>query len=200
MLTINTRTPAPRRIGGGLDDPQPPAPRSHRGRLPTPGRERRPSPGPVRPAKRPTNTRPAKRSDTASPAKQAAAIPTPEATAPPPQPAVDASTVPPTITTGVDLGLDEGQAVADELAFVRAELAALVPAGDSVTTVRLARMVAAKLAGHGAHCALAINPSRGSLTIDEARARCLAALDALRPVERHAVLSLLTADVREATR
>lgn len=199
MLTITTRPPALRRIGGGLDDPQSPTPRSHRGRLPTPGRERRPSPAPVRPAKRQASTRRAKRADTASPAKQVTASPTPEAATWPP-PALDVGASSPSAATGVDLVFDDGKSVADELSVVRAELAALVPAGDSVTTVRLARMVATKLAGHGAHCALAINPPRGSLTIDDARARCLAALDALRPVERDAVLSLLTADVREATR
>lgn len=199
MLTITTRPPVPRRIGGGLDDPQPPAPRSHRGRLPTPGRERRPSPAPVRPAKRQASTRRVKRADTASPAKQVKPSPTPAAATSLP-PAVDVRASSPSVAIGVDLVLDEGQAVVDELAVVRAELAALVPAGDSVTTVRLARMVATKLAGHGAHCALAVNPPRGSLTIDEARARCLAALEALRPVERHAVLSLVTADVREVTR
>lgn len=199
MLTITTRPPAARRIGGGLDDPQPPTPRSHRGRLPTPGRERRPSPAPVRPAKRQASTRRAKRADTASPAKQVTPGPTPEpATSPPPALAVSAAS--PAAATGVDLVLDDRQGVADELALVRAELDALVPAGDSVTTIRLARMVATKLAGHGAHCALAVNPPRGSLTIDEARARCLAALDSLRPVERHAVLSLITAEVREVTR
>lgn len=196
MLTINTRPPAARRIGGGLDDPQPPTPRSHRGRLPTPGRERHPSPAPVRPVKRQASTRRAKRADTASPAKQVTPSPPPETT-PLPAPAAAISLV---AATDVELKLDDGQAVADELAVVRAELAALVPAGDGVTTVRLARMVVTKLAGHGAHCALAINPPRGSLTIDDARTRCLAALDALRPVERHAVLSLITADIREATR
>ena len=192
MLTITTRTPAPRRIGGGLDDPTPRPQQSRRGRLPVPGRERRPAASPERPTRRPTRTRPDRLPDLA-PAKRPAANPPTAVRQLPDEgpPSVDLAAVVPTAGD---------PAAADELAAVRAELAALVPVGDSVGALRLVRMVAAKLAGHGAHSALAINPPRGSLTLDEARARCRAVLDSLRPLERHAVLSLLTVDVREATR
>ena len=93
-----------------------------------------------------------------------------------------------------------GRAAVEELASVRAVLAPLVPAGATVSTLRLAQAVAAKLAGHGPHCNAAIHPPRGAFTVDEGRARCRAVLDAFDPVERHALLALITHDVRAAAR
>lgn len=147
MLTINTHTPAPRPIGGGLDDPTP---------TPTP-----------RPRARRTSTA------SSSPRRRPATAP----------------------STAPQLPLMVAE-VADAVAI----LAPLVPASAGLPLVRLARMVAAKLANHGAHCAAALNPPRGSLTVDEVRARCRALLDCLPPVERHAALALVTHDVRAATR
>lgn len=191
MLTINTHTPAPRRIGGGLDDPNPRPPQGRRGRLPTPGRERRPAPAPA--PKRPSHNRP-ERLPELTPVRRPLADRVPAGEPP-------GDYRPPTVELPVVLPSPAtASAAAEELAAVRAELAALVPVGDGVGALRLVRMVAAKLAGHGAHCALAINPPRGSLTLDEARARCRAVLDSLRPVERRAVLSLLVADEEEVTR
>ena len=145
MLTINTQTPAPRRIGGGLDDPAP-TPRTQARRTPA------------------TSSSPRRRPATAP--STAPRLPLPAA----------------------------------EVAEAVAILAPLVPASAGLPLVRLAHMVAAKLANHGAHCAAAVNPPRGSLAVDEARARCRAILDTFGPVERHAVLALLTHDVRAATR
>lgn len=193
MLTITTHTPAPRRIGGGLDDPNPRSPQGRRGRLPTPGRERRPAPAPERAPRRPTHNRP-ERLPELTPVRRPHADRV-SAGEPP------GDYRPPNVELPVVLpSLAIAPAAADELAAVRAELAALVPVGESVGALRLVGMVAAKLAGHGAHCALAINPPRGSLTLDEARARCRAVLDSLRPVERRAVISLLAADEEEVTR
>lgn len=85
----------------------------------------------------------------------------------------------------------------DELEAVRVALAALVPAAPSGDVLGLVRHVGHKLAGHGAHCAITLHPPAGSLGVDEVRARCLALLTTLRPVERQAVLALLAADLDE---
>ncbi len=85
-----------------------------------------------------------------------------------------------------------------ELADGRAALQGGVPAGDQVPTLRLGQLLAATLAGH-TPCARLINPGP-DVSIDEARSRCRAWLLALDEVERHAVLSLVTADVRGASR
>ncbi|MEZ5412060.1 MAG: hypothetical protein R2761_28750 [Acidimicrobiales bacterium] len=142
MLTINTQTPAPRRIGGGLDDPTP-TPRTQARRTPA------------------TSSSPRRRPATAP--STAPQLPLPAA----------------------------------EVAEAVAILAPLVPASAGLPRVRLAHVVAAKLANH---CAAAVNPPRESLAVDEARARCRAILDAFGPVERHAVLALLTHDVRAVSR
>ena len=132
-LVIDTRPPAVRRVGGGLDDPTP---------------------------------------DSGAPARPVLA--------PVPEPVLEYDGV-------------------DELEAVRAALAAIVPAAPAGDVVLdLVRHVANKLAGHGAHCTAARHPPAGSLTLDEVRARCLALLDTLRPVERQAVLALLAADLDEA--
>ncbi len=146
MLTIDTRTPAPRCIGGGLDDAAP---------TPRPGARRTPITAARPPRRRPTTTAPAA-----------------------PELPLEAAEVPEAV----------------------AILAPLVPGSAGLPLVRLARMVAAKLAGHGAHCAATFNPPRGSLTVDEVRTRCRALLDALAPVERQAALALVTHDMREASR
>lgn len=85
----------------------------------------------------------------------------------------------------------------DELETVRVALAAIVPAAPAGDVHDLVCHVANKLAGHGAYCTVALHPPVGSLTLDEVRARCLALLDTLRPVERQAVLALLAADLDE---
>jgi len=196
-LVIDTRAPAPRKIGGGLDDPEP-----------TPTTSRRVA------RRHPTTTHPlhTRRKDTAPTANDR-----PPAGHPAPAPTVEAdtqnghdnqdvtghrTTPAPACPAIVDAPADRltGRPETDEAAAVRAVLATLVPVGATVPTLRLAEMVAAKLACHGAHCAAALNPPRGSLTVDEARARCRAILDAFDPVERHAVLALVTHDVRAATR
>lgn len=197
-LVIDTRAPAPRKIGGGLDDPEP-----------TPTTSRRPAT-----RRHPTTTHPrhTRRSATAPVTSDR-----PPAGHPAPAPTVEAdtdaghenqdvtghrTTPAPAHPANIDAPADRvtGHSEADEAAAVRVVLAALVPVGAAVPTLRLAEMVAAKLANHGAHCAAAVNPARGSLTVDEARARCRAILGAFGPVERHAVLALLTHDVRAATR
>lgn len=126
-LVIDTRPPAERRVGGGLDDPTP---------------------------------------DSGAPARPVLA------------PVLEYDGV-------------------DELEAVRAALAAIVPAAPAGDVLDLVRHVANKLAGHGAHCTVALHPPAGSLTLDEVRARCLALLDTLRPAERQAVLALLAADLDE---
>ncbi len=85
-----------------------------------------------------------------------------------------------------------------ELETVRAALAALVPAAPAGDVLGLVRHVSHKLEGHGVHCTLALHPLAGSLTLDEVRARCGELLATLRPVERRAVLGLLTVDLDEA--
>ena len=89
---------------------------------------------------------------------------------------------------------------AAEVAEAVAILAPLVPGSTGLPLARLAHMVTAKLASHGAHCAAAFNPPRGSLTVDEVRTRCRALLDALSPAERQAALALVTHDTRESIR
>lgn len=81
----------------------------------------------------------------------------------------------------------------DELETVRASLAALVPGAPSGDVHGLVRHVANKLEGHR-DCHRLIWPPAGSLTLDDVRARCSALLSTLRPVERRAVLSILTAE------
>lgn len=188
---IDTRAPAPRKVGGGLDDPEPTTtsrPRRRRtdpNRTPTTGTHRtstQPPAGhrtPAATAEADTRTGHDDRTPTGH------AQPAPPATRP----------AGPAPTTGAVTG-----AAAEEVTAVRAALAALVPVGESVSTLRLVQMVAAKLSGHGIGCAAAWHPPRGSLTLDDARARCRAVLDAFDPVERHALLALVTHDVRAATR
>lgn len=192
-LVIDTRVPAPRKIGGGLDDPAPTTTIGRR-RIHRPPPTDRTSPGP---ATRPSGVRPPPGHRTAAGAAQADTGAGHDDQTPPghPEPA-------PPSTRSADpasTATPAGQAV-DELAAVRDALGELVPVGGTVTTARLVQMVAVKLSSHGPHCAAAINPPRGSLTVDEARGRCRAVLDALDPVERHAVLALLTHDIRAATR
>lgn len=100
-----------------------------------------------------------------------------------------------------------GPAAATPLPLAQAEaaeavaiLAPLVPSSAGLPLVRLARLAAAKLAGHGADCAAAINPPRGSLTIDDVRTRRRALFDALTVAERPAALALVTLDVQETLR
>jgi hypothetical protein len=76
---------------------------------------------------------------------------------------------------------------------VRAALAALVPVGDGVPVVELVRLVAAKLDGHGAHCAVLLNPPRGSLSPECVRVRCASLLLALDPAECRITVGLLVA-------
>lgn len=196
-LVIDTRAPAPRKIGGGLDDPEPTPTTSRRTtrRHPTtthPRRSRRTDTAPAADTRPPTG-HPALASqveadtDSGHDSKDV----TGHRTTPAPAPLADFDAPADRVT---------GHPEADEAAALRAILATLVPAGETVPTLRLAEMVATKLAHHGAHCAVALNPPRGSLNLDEVRARCRALLDSLPPVERHAVLALLTHDVRAGTR
>lgn len=190
---IDTRAPAPRKIGGGLDDPEPTT---------THGRRRTHRPDRTTPDQASATRTPGNRTPTGyrAPAGTAQADTStghndrtpPGHPRPAPPPIPPAEPAPPTDPAA-------GHQV-DELAAVRATLGRLVPVGDTVSTIRLVQMLAAKLTSHGPHCAAAINPPRGSVTVDEARDRCRAVLDALDPIERHAVLALLTHDVRAATR
>ena len=190
---IDTRAPAPRKIGGGLDDPEPTT---------THGRHRihRPDripPGPASSTRPPGNRTPTGHGPSAGAVQADTGTGHGDRT-PPCQPAPPLLPIRPAEPASA-IDTLTGQAV-DELAAVRVTLGALVPVGDTVSTLRLVQMVAAKLASHGPQCAAVINPPRGSITVDEARARCRAVLDVFDPVERHAVLSLLTHDVRAASR
>jgi hypothetical protein len=154
-LVVDTRAPAPRRVGGGLDDPDELSEIRRR-------RNRR------------TTTQPAV-SDHLTPPRPPAITPH---EAQPEEPET--------------IELQRSSVVgSDELGLVRQALASVVPASSSSSLVDLVRLVAAKLEGHGAHCAAVVNPPRGSLSPEEVRVRCSALLLALAPVERHAVLGLL---------
>ena len=67
-----------------------------------------------------------------------------------------------------------------------------------MSTLDLVRLVAAKLDGHGAHCAALINPPRGSLSPECVWTRCTALLSALCPAEGRIVVALLAAGVEAA--
>ena len=187
-LVIDTRAPAPRKVGGGLDDPT----STHR-----PAGTARAEAGQA------TRTRPTRRRTPTArrtqPFERAYNAPGHDDRTQPghpePAPPVDREAAP-----APAVGVLSDQAAVEDLATIHAALAALVPAGHTLTTPRLVQMVTAKLASHGPHCAANLNPPRGSLTVDEARAQCRAILDAFDPVERHAVLALVTHDVRAATR
>ncbi len=189
MLVVNTQSTPPRRVGGGLDDPSPPA---------EPRRPRRTKAVPLsRQVRRPA-TSPSREST-----PPATAVRQPRSRRADRDTAVDAARIEPVTPAPIDepghhgLVPTQDEAVM-ELADVRAALQALVPVGDQVPTLRLIQLLAAKLAGH-THCARLINPGP-HVSIDEARSRCRAWLLALDEAERHAVLSLVTADVRGASR
>jgi hypothetical protein len=165
MLVIDTRAPAPRRVGGGLDSPHPSAETGrHRGRRP------RRAPGTDRPAP------PAKVTGRGT-----------------------AERLPAVLQSNVVEVTKEPDTMSCELHLVRTALAALLPVSDDVPPLVLVQLLATKLDGHGAHCAVALNPPRGSLSPDYVRARCISLLLALDPAERRIVVALLAATVEGAS-
>ncbi len=180
VLVLSTRAPAPRPVGGGLDDPAPCTPR----RAPESEAQRG---YPQRPATAPKSG--PKPHVSSPPPLTPAAEASPCLDRPPRRRPIDQS--PDMCSTPADAVL-RVTTLAHELAAVAEHLAPVVPAPHADPTVEeLARIAAHKLAGHQ-DCHEAWHPSP---SLDAVRSQCQTLLRSLCTAEAIAVVTLLGAEL-----